>query len=210
MLFDGYLRWLTPLLWMVFAASSLTMYFFATWGPIVLEQMGLSRTGAALSISANSLASAIGGIAVMRFTDRLGAASLAVMPAIAVPLLIMTGLVHMNVTLVMALTTAMYLLLGGNHYGVQSILGLYYPTAERARGGRLGVEHWQGGRRRRTLARRLAADLPSHSQFSVPGARSVPGSGVRRCVGNRRNRASRESARRLRSRAILPSLVRFQ
>jgi AAHS family 4-hydroxybenzoate transporter-like MFS transporter len=133
-LFDGYLRWLTPLLWMVFAASSLTMYFFATWGPIVLEQMGLSRTGAALSISANSLASAIGGIAVMRFTDRLGAASLAVMPAIAVPLLIMTGLVHMNVTLVMALTTAMYLLLGGNHYGVQSILGLYYPTAERARG----------------------------------------------------------------------------
>jgi AAHS family 4-hydroxybenzoate transporter-like MFS transporter len=133
-LFEGYLRWLTPLLWTVFAASSLTMYFFASWGPIVLEQMGLSRTGAALSISANSLASAIGGIAVMRFTDRLGAASLAVMPAIAVPLLIMTGLVHLSVGLVMALTTAMYLLLGGNHYGVQSILGLYYPTAERARG----------------------------------------------------------------------------
>ncbi len=133
-LFDGYLRWLTPLLWTVFAASSLTMYFFATWGPIVLEQMGLSRTGAALSISANAIASAIGGIAVMRFTDRLGAASLAVMPAIAVPLLIVTGLMHLSVGLVMALTTAMYLLLGGNHYGVQSILGLYYPTAERARG----------------------------------------------------------------------------
>ncbi|MGC1458493.1 MAG: MFS transporter [Steroidobacteraceae bacterium] len=133
-LFDGYLRWLTPLLWLVFAASSMTMYFFTAWGPIVMEQMGLSRTSAALSISANSIASAIGGIAVMRFTDRLGAASLAVMPAIAVPLLIVTGLMHLNVGLVMALTTAMYLLLGGNHYGVQSILGLYYPTAERARG----------------------------------------------------------------------------
>jgi AAHS family 4-hydroxybenzoate transporter-like MFS transporter len=133
-LFDGYLRWLTPLLWLVFAASSMTMYFFTAWGPIVMEQMGLSRTGAALSISANSIASAIGGIAVMRFTDRLGAASLAVMPAIAVPLLIVTGLMHLSVGLVMALTTAMYLLLGGNHYGVQSILGLYYPTAERARG----------------------------------------------------------------------------
>lgn len=133
-LFDGYLRWLTPLLWLVFAASSLTMYFFATWGPIVLEQMGMSRSGAALSISANSIASAIGAIAVMRFTDRLGAASLAVMPAIAVPLLIVTGLLHLSVGLIMALTAAMYLLLGGNHYGVQSILGLYYPTAERARG----------------------------------------------------------------------------
>jgi AAHS family 4-hydroxybenzoate transporter-like MFS transporter len=133
-LFDGPLLWLTPLLWTVFAASSLTMYFFATWGPIVLEQMGMSRTGAALSISANAIASAIGGVAVMRFTDRLGAASLAVMPAIAVPLLMVTGLIHLNVGLVLALTTAMYLLLGGNHYGVQSILGLYYPTAERARG----------------------------------------------------------------------------
>jgi hypothetical protein len=85
-LFDGPLRYITPLLWLAFAASSITMYFFVTWGPIVFEQMGLSRSSAAWSSSFNALVGATGAVTLMRFTDRLGPASLAVMPVLAVPL----------------------------------------------------------------------------------------------------------------------------
>ncbi|HEY6456362.1 MAG TPA: MFS transporter [Steroidobacteraceae bacterium] len=138
-LFDGPLRFITPLLWLAFAASSITMYFFVTWGPIVFEQMGLSRTSAAWSSSFNALVGAIGAVTLMRFTDRLGPASLAVMPIIAVPLLLMIGLLHLTPALFMAMTAVMYLLLGGTHYGIQSILAVYYPTAERARGAGWGA-----------------------------------------------------------------------
>ena len=134
LLFAGPLRYLTPLLWLAFAASSITMYFFVTWGPIVFEQAGLSRSGAAWSTSFNSLVGTAGAVILMRFTDRLGPASLAVMPIIAVPLLLIMGLTHVAPATFMAMTALMYLLLGGSHYGIQSILGIYYPTGERARG----------------------------------------------------------------------------
>ena len=138
-LFDGPLRFLTPLLWLAFGASSITMYFFVTWGPIVFEQMGLSRSGAAWSSSFNSLVGAIGALTLMRFTDRSGPVSLAVMPIIAAPLLLIMGLTHLTPPVFMAFTAVMYLLLSGSHYGIQSILGVYYPTAERARGAGWGA-----------------------------------------------------------------------
>jgi AAHS family 4-hydroxybenzoate transporter-like MFS transporter len=138
-LFDGPLRYITPLLWLAFAASSITMYFFVTWGPIVFEQMGLSRSSAAWSSSFNALVGATGAVTLMRFTDRLGPASLAVMPVLAVPLLLAIGLTHVTPTVFMAMTALVYLLLGGSHYGIQSILGIYYPTGERARGAGWGA-----------------------------------------------------------------------
>jgi AAHS family 4-hydroxybenzoate transporter-like MFS transporter len=133
-LFDGPLRWITPLLWMAFAASSVTMYFFVTWGPILFEQMGLSRSGAAWSSSVNALAGAVGAIAVMRFTDRSGPGSLAVMPLLAVPVLLLLAAMQVSSGSFVVMTAVLYLLLGGTHYGIQSILGAYYPTAARARG----------------------------------------------------------------------------
>ena len=138
-LFDGPLRYITPLLWLAFAASSITMYFFVTWGPIVFEQMGLSRSSAAWSSSFNALVGATGAVTLMRFTDRLGPASLAVMPILAVPLLLTIGFTHVTPTAFMAMTALVYLLLGGSHYGIQSILGVYYPTGERARGAGWGA-----------------------------------------------------------------------
>lgn len=133
-LFDGPLRWITPLLWIAFAASSMTMYFFVSWGPILFERIGLTRSDAAWSSSFNALTGAVGAVAVMRFTDRTGPGSLMVMPAIAVPLLVLLGTTHVSAAAFMVTTAVLYLLLGGTHYGIQSILGIYYPTAERARG----------------------------------------------------------------------------
>ncbi len=62
-LFAGQVRWVTPLLWFGYVASSMIAFFFTTWGPIVFQQMGLDSGTAAWAVSMNSLAGAIGGIA---------------------------------------------------------------------------------------------------------------------------------------------------
>ncbi|MEJ0036155.1 MAG: MFS transporter [Gammaproteobacteria bacterium] len=133
-LFRGSLRLVTPLLWIGYAASSMTSYFFTTWGPLVFEEMGLSREMSAYGSSINSLAGAVGGLLLMRFTDRIGAVSLALMPAIAVPLLLLVGFGHVGTATLLALMASIMLFLGGSHYGISSIAGTFYPTTHRALG----------------------------------------------------------------------------
>ena len=133
-LFQGPLRLVTPLLWIGYAASSMTSYFFTTWGPLVFERIGLSREMSAYGSSLNSLCGAIGGLLLMRFTDRIGAVSLALMPAIAVPFLLIIGFGNVGSTTFVVLMASLMLFLGGSHYGVFSITGTFYPTTHRALG----------------------------------------------------------------------------
>ncbi len=44
MLFRGDLRWLTPLLWLSYFASSISTFFLTSWGPLILEDLGFSAT----------------------------------------------------------------------------------------------------------------------------------------------------------------------
>ena len=133
-LFTGQGRWITPLLWLGFVASSMISFFFTTWGPTVFEEMGLDRPTAAWAVSLNSLVGAAGGIALMRFTDRLGAISIAVMPAISVPALLAIGLAPIAPLSAVVMMGVLYLFLGGSHYGIMSIAGTFYPTTHRALG----------------------------------------------------------------------------
>lgn len=133
-LFRGPLRWVTPLLWIGFAASSMTTYFFTTWGPLVLESMGFTREAAAYAQSTNSIAGAIGALCLMRFTDRVGVISVGVLPAIAVPMLLIIGLAPVNQSSFLTMMATLYLFLGGSHYGITSIGNTFYPTAHRALG----------------------------------------------------------------------------
>jgi AAHS family 4-hydroxybenzoate transporter-like MFS transporter len=153
-LFEGQTRWITPLLWLGYVASSVTTFFFTTWGPTVFEAVGLSRTTAAWTMSLNSLAGALGGIALMRVTDRLGPMSLAFMPAAAVPVLLTVGFAQVSQSVFVMMMCGLAVLLGGSHYGIISISGTFYPTAHRALGtgwmsgiGKLGsiLAPWLGG-----------------------------------------------------------------
>lgn len=133
-LFTGQVAWITPLLWIGYVASSIIAFFFTTWGPTVFEDMGLDRSAAAWAVSLNSLAGAIGGIALMRFTDRLGAISVAVLPAISVPALLIIGLAPIPPLLAVTVMGLLYVFIGGSHYGIISIAGTFYPTRQRALG----------------------------------------------------------------------------
>jgi MFS transporter, AAHS family, 4-hydroxybenzoate transporter len=133
-LFQGSLRLVTPLLWIGYAASSMTSYFFTTWGPVVFERSGLSREMSAYGSSLNSLCGAVGGVLLMRFTDRLGTVSIALMPAIAVPFLLIVGFGNLSSMTFVVMMASLMLFLGGSHYGVFSLTGTFYPTTHRALG----------------------------------------------------------------------------
>lgn len=134
-LFAGRLRVFTPLLWIGFFMSSLGVFFTSSWGPIVLESLEFPRATAALVKSSASLLGAFAGLLLMRFTDRLGPIAISAYPAVAVPVLLIVGfgLLSGDAFLVMALLGTVMVM--GAHFGIQSIAGVYYPSAIRATGG---------------------------------------------------------------------------
>jgi MFS transporter, AAHS family, 4-hydroxybenzoate transporter len=133
-LFAGRLRYITPLLWAGYIASSMTTFFIAQWGTIVYEGLGFSFKSAAWVTSGNSAAGALGGLLLMRLTDRLGVGSVAVYPAIAIPLLMATAFAHLTQGSFIMLFLLSAVFLSGSHYGVTSVTGLFYPTSHRALG----------------------------------------------------------------------------
>jgi len=133
-LFEGRLAIITPLLWMAYIASSLAIFFMSSWGPLVFEAIGFTRTEAAFAASVNSVGSAIGGLVLMRFTDRFGPIAIAVLPAIGVPLLLLAGLGDLSRSAFLVTAFLAMMMLGGTHFGMHSIAGIFYPSAFRANG----------------------------------------------------------------------------
>lgn len=133
-LFRGALVWITPLLWVAYIASSMTIYLKASWSPLIFEEVGMTRNEAAIYSSVLSLAGAAGGLALMRFTDRRGVLSMAVMPVIAVPALLIIGLTTLTKSAFIWLNLVANVAFGGAHYGAHSIAGIFYPSAIRSNG----------------------------------------------------------------------------
>jgi AAHS family 4-hydroxybenzoate transporter-like MFS transporter len=67
------LRWITPLLWIAYIASSMAVFFIANWTPLLAEALGETHDQAAISGSFHSLGGALGGLLLMRFIDNRGA-----------------------------------------------------------------------------------------------------------------------------------------
>lgn len=133
-LFKNDLKWLTPLLWIGYIASTLAVYFKANWGPIVYEDLHFSRETAAYVSSISGMLGAGLGLVLMRFTDRIGPYAVAVYPMIAFPLLLAVGFIPMGETLFLIVSVASTSFVGGAHFGILSIAGVFYPSAIRANG----------------------------------------------------------------------------
>lgn len=70
----------------------------------------------------------------MRFTDRLGPICVAAMAAAGVPLLLLIAFGNAPLLLFVVLSFATQLFMGGSHYGITSIVGVFYPSVVRANG----------------------------------------------------------------------------
>src|SRR5262249_25961102 len=77
---------------------------------------------------------AIGGLSLMRFTDRLGAASITALPILVIPLLLYAAFGNLSIPAFTLLTAAIGFCIGGAHTGVISIASIFYPSAYRAKG----------------------------------------------------------------------------
>ncbi len=134
LLFKGELRWITPLIWSAYVASSFAVFFIVNWTPLVFEALRYSRVEAASVASLNSLAGALGGVLLMRFTDNRGAIAITAMPLITTLLLLFAGSVDVGRASFLALNVVISGFLIGGHFGIHSICGLFYPSAYRANG----------------------------------------------------------------------------
>ncbi|HWX62631.1 MFS transporter [Bradyrhizobium sp.] len=128
------LRVITPLLWIAYIFSSMTAFFLATWTPLVFEALGFSRSTAAFAATVNSAFGALGGLSLMRFTDRFGAIAITVMPLLAIPLLLAAAFADLGSDGFLVATAFITLFLIGGHFGLYSIAGIFYPSAYRSSG----------------------------------------------------------------------------
>jgi AAHS family 4-hydroxybenzoate transporter-like MFS transporter len=134
-LFEGRLLVLTPLIWVCYFASSIAIYFLTNWGPTILTRLHFSTTGTGWMSFANSMCGMTGGLMLMRFTDRHGPISIAIMPLIAIPFLLFTGLTsNVPLTEFIFLSLALTFFVSGGHYGITSVISGFYPSHIRASG----------------------------------------------------------------------------
>jgi AAHS family 4-hydroxybenzoate transporter-like MFS transporter len=134
LLFRGELRWVTPMLWFGTVFSSMATFFLTSWTPLVFHSLGFPPAEAAAAGSITAIAGAIGGLALMRFTDTYGAIAVAAMPLLAIPLLVVGGLIDVGSTGLLALVGMIAFALIGGHLGMNSIAGIFYPSALRSTG----------------------------------------------------------------------------
>jgi MFS transporter, AAHS family, 4-hydroxybenzoate transporter len=133
-LFEGRLKVLTPLIWICYFASSIAVYFLTNWGPTILKNMHFTTTQTGWLSFGNSMCGMAGGLLLMRFTDKHGPISIAVLPLIGVPLLLVAGLVPVSLTHFVFLSLALTLFISGGHYGITSVISGFYPSHVRASG----------------------------------------------------------------------------
>ena len=116
-LFQGQLKVLTPLIWICYFASSIAVYFLTNWGPTILRNMHFSTTGTGWLSFGNSMCGMTGGLMLMGFTDKHGPISIAVMPLIAVPFLLVTGLAPVTLVTFIFLSLALTFFVSGGRPG---------------------------------------------------------------------------------------------
>jgi len=134
LLFLGELRWITPLIWIAYIFSSMAVFFIVNWTPLVFEALRFTRNEAAVAASMNSAMGALGGLLLMRFTDKRGAIAITAMPVITGTLLLFAGFVTIGHDAFLALSALIGGFLIGGHFGMHSICGIFYPSAYRGNG----------------------------------------------------------------------------
>jgi len=134
LLFSGYRRYATPLLWIAFFAESLTYMTLSAWFAVILEAAGLPPTQAALVFSY----SAIGGIFAIlilgRLIDQFGPKATVLTAVTAVSAIIYLGTPGLSPALITLLAIGGLACAAATHQSLNGIVGGFYPTIVRGNG----------------------------------------------------------------------------
>ncbi|BAM90039.1 hydroxybenzoate transporter [Bradyrhizobium oligotrophicum S58] len=131
-LFDGKLAIVTPLLWVAYIASSMTMFFLNSWTPILAEASGYSPAQAAFGLSMFSLGGSVGALLAGWALDRFGVLAIAAVPMIACPLVASLGFAGFSDAGFLTAMMCVGFFVVGGHQGLNSAVGQFYPSANRA------------------------------------------------------------------------------
>jgi AAHS family 4-hydroxybenzoate transporter-like MFS transporter len=135
-LFRGTLAAITPLIWFTYFCSSFAIYLKASFGVLFLEELGIERTMAANLGSIGGIIGAIGGVALLWFTERRGPAWIAIAPLAGIPLALLIGSGWLlNGPAFIPVVLLGSIMIGAGHAAVISITSIYYPSSVRATGG---------------------------------------------------------------------------
>jgi AAHS family 4-hydroxybenzoate transporter-like MFS transporter len=133
-LFDGQRAVMTPLLWIVYVANSVTLFALVSWLPVLVESAGMTRGVAAIALSLFFLGGAAGGLAVGRLIDRSGMLALVASALIACPIVASLGMMGNSWWMLLAAATAAGFFTIGVQNSLHGIAGKIYPTSIRSNG----------------------------------------------------------------------------
>jgi MFS transporter, AAHS family, 4-hydroxybenzoate transporter len=135
-LFRGTLAVITPLIWLTYFFSSFAIYLKASFGVLFMEELGIERAMAANLASISGLIGAIGGVALLWFTEKRGPALIAIAPFLGIPLALWIGSGWLlDGPLFVPVILIGGIMIGAGHAAVISITSIYYPSAVRSTGG---------------------------------------------------------------------------
>lgn len=125
---------MTPLLWLVYVANSITLFALVSWLPVLVEAAGLARGVAALALSCFFLGGAAGGLVVGYLIDRSGMKALVGSALIACPVVGSLGALDTSGPLLPAAATAAGFFTIGVQNSLHGVAGSIYPTPIGANG----------------------------------------------------------------------------
>mgnify|MGYP003583622679 CR=1 FL=1 len=135
-LFRGWLVYITPLIWLGYFCSSFAIYLKASFGVLFLEELGMTVKDATWLGSITGIAGAIGGAALLAFTEKRGPGWITIAPLLGIPFSLAIGLgVVLNTGWFIPAIVISSIMVGAGHAAVISITSIYYPSAVRATGG---------------------------------------------------------------------------
>jgi AAHS family 4-hydroxybenzoate transporter-like MFS transporter len=133
LIFSDGLRAITPLLWIVFVANSMALYFLQNWLPILMEGVGVSPQHASLITVLFSVGGVLGGLILCRFVDRHGVLAVISLPAIGCPVVALLGTGMSETWLAIAVFATGFCVVGAQ-YALYAVAGMIYPTSFRSAG----------------------------------------------------------------------------
>ena len=135
-LFKGSLAIITPVIWFTYFCSSFAIYLKSSFGVMFMEALHIERATAANLASIGGLIGAVGGVVLLKYTEKRGPIWIALAPLLGVPLalLIGSGMIDRGAFFIPALLIGS-ITIGVGHAAVISMTSVYYPTAIRSTGG---------------------------------------------------------------------------
>jgi AAHS family 4-hydroxybenzoate transporter-like MFS transporter len=133
-IFSGGLAFITPLLWLCFAAALMVNYFLGSWMPLLFENNGFPPEQAALASSIYHIGGAMGGVLISVLIDRFGFFVVAALFVMACPTVALIGLENLSYEMVVLASVLAGVGVLGAQFGNNASAGLLYPTSFRSKG----------------------------------------------------------------------------